>query len=382
MTVLLIPDKFKGSLTAEEVISAISNGIERVDTSIEIHHLIASDGGDGFLEAIGHTVGVEAVHCTTVDPLGREITASYVVNRSSGEAFIELAKTSGMELLKEKERNPLITGTLGTGEQIRDAVKRGFRTIYIGLGGSATNDGGIGIAHALGYKFLDKQQNTLAPIGESLAKIHSIDTSDVDKDIQGVSIVAVNDVDNPLFGDNGAAYVYAKQKGAAIGDIEQLDKGLKHLDTIVQQQMGAKNALVPGAGAAGGAAYGIKTFLGGTFVSGINFMLHLADIDTLVKRKKIDLIITGEGKIDDQTFRGKLIHGVMGLGDSNGIPVVAICGTLGLDREVCIKKGLHAVLEIRDPSKSLAFNMENAASLLENSIFQFMGSSWSQQELE
>ncbi|NNE02735.1 MAG: glycerate kinase, partial [Eudoraea sp.] len=242
-----------------------------------------------------------------------------------------------------------------------------------------TNDGGIGIAHAMGYKFLDEQQNTLAPIGESLARIHSIDASDVELDAKDISIVAVNDVDNPLYGDSGAAFVYAKQKGAAEADIEQLNKGLKHLDTIVQQQMGANHALVAGAGAAGGAAYGIKTFLGGTFVSGINFMLHLADIDSLVKNKKIDLIITGEGKIDDQTFSGKLIHGVMELGDANAIPVVAICGTLGLDKEICMKKGLHAVLEIRDYSKPLAFTMENAASLVEKSIFQFMSSKSSQQ---
>ncbi|NNE01889.1 MAG: glycerate kinase, partial [Eudoraea sp.] len=179
MTVLLLPDKFKGSLTAEEVILALTKGIDRADNSTEIHQMIASDGGDGFLDAIQHTVEVEVVHCTAVDPLGREIKASYLVNIHRGEAFIELAKTSGMEILNEKERNPMITSTLGTGMQIRDAVKRGVRTIYVGLGGSATNDGGIGIAHAMGYKFLDEQQNTLAPIGESLARIHSIDASDV-----------------------------------------------------------------------------------------------------------------------------------------------------------------------------------------------------------
>lgn len=375
MTVLLIPDKFKGSLTAKEVIGALSKGIERAAHHTKIHHLIASDGGDGFLDAIQQTMEVEEVSCAAVDPLGREIMASYLVNTSRGEAFIELAKASGMELLKKKERNPMRTSTRGTGLQIRDAVERGVHTIYIGLGGSATNDGGIGIAEAMGYKFLDAGHNTLAPSGESLDKIHRIDASDVYKDLKGISIVAVNDVDNPLYGTNGAAFVYAKQKGAALKDIELLNEGLKHLDGVVRQQMGVTNANVSGAGAAGGAAYGIKTFLGGTFVSGIDFMLALADIDSLIKNEKIDLIITGEGKIDEQTFSGKLIHGVLDLADSHSIPVVAICGTLGLDKEVCINKGLHAVLEVRDPSKSLAFNMENAAILIENNIFQFMRSS-------
>ena len=374
MTVLLIPDKFKGSATASEVVTALSKGIKRADQHAEIHHLIASDGGDGFLDAIQQLVQLEDVSCATVDPLGREIMASYLLNRSKGVAFIELAKASGMELLEEKERNPMFTSTRGTGLQIRDAVDRGARTIYIGLGGSATNDGGMGIAEAMGYKFLDVAKNALEPSGENLVKLHSIDATNVHKDLKGISIVAVNDVDNLLYGATGAAFVYAKQKGATKRDIELLDKGLKHLDRVVQQQMGITNALVPGAGAAGGAAYGIKTFLGGAFVSGINFMLQLADIDTLVKNHKIDLIITGEGKIDEQTFSGKLIHGVLDLADSHSIPVVAICGTLGLDKEVCINKGLHAVLEVRDPSKSLAYNMSNAAILIENSIFKYISS--------
>jgi len=382
MTVLLIPDKFKGSLTATEVISALSKGIERADKKTKIHHLIASDGGDGFLEAIQQTLEVEEVHCNTVDPLGREIIASYALSRSRGEAFIELAKASGMELLKEDGRNPMITSTLGTGLQILDALEKGVDTIYVGLGGSATNDGGIGIAHALGYKFLDAAQNTLVPTGENLDKIYSIDATAAHKDLKHISIVAVNDVDNPLYGPNGAAYVYAKQKGAAFGHIEQLNGGLRHLDTLVQQQIGENNAQVSGAGAAGGAAYGIKTFLGGSFVSGINFMMHLTDIDALLKKEQIDLIITGEGKIDKQTFSGKLIHGILALGSSHSIPVVAICGTLGLEKEVCIKKGLHGVLEIKDPTKSLASNMENAAVLLEKSIFQFMSSRGNQREIK
>lgn len=374
MTVLLIPDKFKGSLTAIEVIAALTKGIKRAGKNIEILHLIASDGGDGFLDAIQHSMDVEEVSCSTVDPLGRKIKAAYVFNQYKNEAFVELAKASGMELLKEEERNPMITSTLGTGLQIRDAIERGAKKIYIGLGGSATNDGGIGIAQALGYKFLDAAQNILVPSGESLEKIHTIDASGVHKELKHVSVFAVNDVDNTLYGSNGAAFIYAKQKGASSNDIELLNEGLKRLDRVVEQQIGLNNAQVPGSGAAGGAAYGIKTFLGGTFVSGINFMLHHADMDTVLKNEKIDLIITGEGKIDEQTFSGKLIHGVLELGNAHSIPVLAICGTLELDKEKCLENGLHEVLEIRDPSKPLDFNLKNAATLIEKSIFQFMSS--------
>ncbi len=207
-----------------------------------------------------------------------------------------------------------------------------------------------------------------------MEKIHTIDTSGVHKDLKRVSVFAVNDVDNTLYGSNGAAFVYAKQKGASSKDIELLDDGLKHLDRVVEQQIGEKNAQVPGSGAAGGAAYGIKTFLSGTFVSGINFMLQQADMDTVLKNEKIDLIITGEGKIDEQTFRGKLIHGVLELGNAHSIPVLAVCGTLELDKEICLENGLLEVLEIRDPSKPLAFNLQNAATLIEKSIYQFMSS--------
>ncbi len=374
MTVLLIPDKFKGSLTAIEVIAALTRGIKKIKKNIDIHHVIASDGGDGFLDAIQHTMDVEEVSCSTVDPLGRKIRAAYVFNKYTDEAFIELAKASGMELLKEGERNPMITSTLGTGLQILDAIERGAKKIYIGLGGSATNDGGIGIARALGYKFLDVGLNILVPSGESLEKIHTIDASGVHKDLKHVSVFAVNDVNNTLYGSNGAAFVYAKQKGASLKGIELLNEGLKHLDRVVEQQIGENNAQVPGSGAAGGAAYGIKTFLGGKFVSGINFMLQLADIDSVLKSEKIDLIITGEGKIDEQTFSGKLIHGVLEFGKAHSIPVLAICGTLELDKEICLENGLHEVLEIRDPSKPLAFNLQNAATLIEKSIFQFLSS--------
>jgi len=374
MTVLLIPDKFKGSLTAIEVIAALTKGIKRADNKIDILQVIASDGGDGFLDAIRHTMDVEEISCSTVDPLGRKIRADYVFNKYKDEAFLELAKASGMELLKEGERNPMITSTLGTGLQIRDAIERGAKKIYIGLGGSATNDGGTGIAQALGYKFLDVAQNILVPSGESLQKIHTIDASGVHKDLKHVAIFAVNDVDNTLYGSKGAAFVYAKQKGASSKDIELLNDGLKCLDRVVVQQIGKNNAQVPGSGAAGGAAYGIKTFLGGTFVSGINFMLQHADMDSVLKNEKIDLIITGEGKIDAQTFSGKLIHGVLELGNTHSIPVLAICGTLELDKGICLENGLHEVLEIRDPSKPLTFNMQNAGTLIEKSIFQFMSS--------
>ena len=371
MRVLLVPDKFKGSLSAKGVIRALGNGLKKAHSQVEIHSILASDGGDGFLDAVANYVTTEKIVVDTVDPLERPLKATYLINRNTQEAYVELAAASGLVLLENTEKDPMNTSTFGTGIQIRHAIKEGAKTIYVGLGGSATNDGGIGIAYALGYTFLDVSGKVLKPIGSNLSKIDSIESPKATEVLKNIVIYAVNDVNNPLFGENGAAHIYAKQKGAGVKEIAMLDDGLRQLDKTVQKQMGIKYADIPGAGAAGGTAYGLKTFANAQFISGIDFILQLAEIHELLKRQPIDYIITGEGKIDSQTLNGKLINGVLNLGRQHNIPVVAVCGSLDVIEESLKEEGLHEVLEISDRSKPLAYNMRNASELIERAIYMF-----------
>ena len=372
MNFLLIPDKFKGSLTAKEVIAAISKGILSVDKNAKIQSVIASDGGDGFLDAISNNIVLEEVIVPTVDPLCRAISAPYLFNKETKTAYIELAKASGLELLQEKDRSAMHTSTYGTGIQIKDAILKGATSIYVGLGGSATNDAGIGIANALGYNFLDVNERALVPTGESLSKIFKINNKGFFKNIEHISFFAVNDVNNPLFGSNGAAHVYAKQKGATKEEINTLDKGLIYINKLVGEQLGKNNAFVPGAGAAGGTAYGLKTFFNAEYINGINFLLDLAQVSTLLEQQNIDYIITGEGKIDNQTKNGKLVKGVLQKGEKYNIPVVTICGKLEIDKVQQQELGLKDVLETFEPSKGIEYSIKNASKRIENLIFDFL----------
>ena len=371
MQLLLAPDKFKGSLTAREVIEALSLGISSVFPDAQFYEVQASDGGDGFLEAVAHYCRTEQVDVLAEDPLGRPLHAPMRINRERGEAYIEMAQTSGLVLLDEDERSAAKTSSRGTGIQIREALKLGLNKIYIGLGGSATNDGGTGIADALGIQFLDKAGNRLHPSGENLQHIKTIDTRQKPPEIDTAKFFAVNDVNNPLFGPNGAARVYARQKGASTSEVEMLDKGLKHLDTVVRQQLGIIYAEKAGSGAAGGAAYGLKSFLGARFISGTHFVLDLARIPDLLAEHRIDFILTGEGKIDEQTLSGKWINGITELGSLHNIPVIAVCGLSEVSTEVSKKFGLQHLIEVGDKSQSLAYNMENATELVKEAIANY-----------
>lgn len=371
MNFLLIPDKFKGSLTAKEVIVSITKGILSADRSATIHSVIASDGGDGFLDAVTNNLSLQEILVNTVDPLGRPISAPYLLNKLNNTAYIELAKASGLELLKAEERKVMQMSTYGTGVQIVNAMDNGAKTIYIGLGGSATNDAGIGIAQALGYSFLNKNGKKLKPIGNNLSVISKIEKS---KDLKGISFFAVNDVDNPLFGSNGAAHIYGKQKGANQEEIKTLDMGLIHLDRLVTKQFNLENAFIPGSGAAGGTAFGLKTFLGANYINGIEFLLELSEVSKLLEREKVDYIITGEGKIDNQTINGKLVKGVVQIGRKYNIPVVAVCGRLDIKKKELKKLGLENIFETYEVSKGVEHSIKNASKRIEELISGFSNS--------
>ncbi|MCA9139789.1 MAG: glycerate kinase [Planctomycetales bacterium] len=365
MNVLVIPDKFKGSLSASEVIHAIQAGLRKHDPEIQIHAITASDGGDGFLDAIRKSNdAVQTIRCETTDPLGRTIMAEYGIDRHRKSAYIEMARASGMELLRQSERNPMLTTTLGTGLLLVDAIDRDLENIYIGLGGSATNDGGIGIAHALGFRFLDSKGGELQPIGGSLEQIDSIDVSGVTMTMKNVKVHAINDVTNPLTGPEGAATVYAPQKGADAEMVVLLERGLDRLQQVVCRDLGVDAAHVPGAGAAGGTGYGLKVFLGAEFLSGIEFVLSLTGIESLLESGNVDWIISGEGKIDDQTGYGKLVCGVANIGKKYGVPVIALCGVNALQHKTVADLGLAKVVSIHDPTRPLEYTIHNAKELL------------------
>lgn len=371
MHILIAPDTFKGTLTAKGVIQAVKKGILRVSPSIKTYSYILSDGGDGFLNAVSQYTDMEEVMVPTVDPLGRSICVPYGMDRKTASAYIELSQASGITLLKDTERNVMETSTYGTGIQIKDAIEQGAQKIYIGLGGSATNDVGLGIAKALGYCFLDASGIEIHPKG---AELHRVKKIIVPKSISDkrISFFAVNDVNNPLYGQHGAAHVYAKQKGGGPKEIELLDEGLKAISALFLKQLKKGNAHEPGAGAAGGTAYGLKTCLDAEFIAGTAFMIQLANIGERMKRYPIDLIITGEGKIDGQTQNGKLVQGILDLGKVNGIPVVAICGKSELNHEEVQQWGLEDVLPLQDGTLKDTYCMEHTAELIETRTFNFL----------
>ena len=365
MNVLIIPDKFKGSLTAVEVIDAIREGLHRFDSSIRTHAITASDGGDGFLDAIKQSnPSVQTVVCDTTDPLGRPIRAEYGYDATSRAAFVEMAKASGMELLSVAERNPAKTSTHGTGTLIVDAIGRGSRKVYIGLGGSATTDGGIGIGQAVGFRFNDDAGRPVLSVGGALQQIRSVDSANVIPGLADVQIFAVNDVANPLLGPDGAATIYGPQKGADQEMVVTHERGLDNLKKVVRRELKVDVAEVPGAGAAGGTGYGLKAFLGAEFLSGIEFVLASTGIDALLSSGGIDWIVTGEGRIDDQTAYGKLVRGVADVGQKFGVPVVAVCGQLALKDKTVADLGLERAVQIHRTDRPVEYTMQHARDLL------------------
>lgn len=318
MNILLCPDKFKGSLSSENVCLALEKGLLESNTNltVEIHPM--ADGGDGSVEILLPLLKLDPITHSCVDPLNRKISAKYY--HSEGTAFIELASASGLILLKDNERNPLITTTYGTGLMIKDAIERGFKNILLFIGGSATNDGGIGIASALGFKFLDKQGIPLAPIGESLRKIHTIVKC---ADYSSVNITVLCDVTNPMYGSNGAAYIYAGQKGASINDIEILDLGLRNFADVLHSQYDIDLSNEAGIGAAGGVSASLIGLLDAKLENGFDMLADITRLEDAIKRA--DLIITGEGKIDRTSFDGKVVGNVLNLCNKNNKP----CGLVG-----------------------------------------------------
>ena len=353
MKIVIASDSFKGSLSSIEVAESVEKGILDVLPSCNVVKVAVADGGEGTKEALCQTLGGKTVEIPVEDPIGRTINASYVILEDGITAVLEMSAASGLTLLMPSERNPMRTSTYGTGQLIADALGRGCRRFLTGIGGSATNDGGMGMLKALGYRFLDADGNELSGIGASLSKVCRIDDSRVLQAVRESEFIVACDVDSPLYGPDGAAYVFAPQKGADPEMVRALDDGLRHFAEVTAMYMNSSEngssanldkkdgcllfngnviqdmSSMPGAGAAGGLGYAFVTFLGARLKRGVDMVLDAIGFDKMIEGA--DLVITGEGRIDAQTLTGKTPYGVLQRASRQGIPVMALAGLVDLD---------------------------------------------------
>lgn len=367
MKILIAPDKFKGSLDARQVCEAIRQALVKSDATLSIQTLPMADGGEGTAQLLTEHTRGKWITCEVRDPFFRKTQAGYGISGDGQTAFIEMAAASGLQVLTPWETNPMKTSTVGTGDLIADALKHQVKKIVLAIGGSATNDAGLGMATALGYKFYDNQNQELTPIGENLIYLHRVDASQVNPQLRLTEIVVLCDVSNPLHGDNGAAFVFAPQKGASEQDVIQLDKGLQHFADIVHTQLNRSTEFA-GAGAAGGLGAGAKVFLNATLQRGIDYVMEALHVETAIHNA--DLIITGEGKMDAQTLSGKVVAGMVASAVRYKKPVFAIVGKNELSEAQWKQVGISQVISLVDETTSVEMAMKQPEHWIEKRIME------------
>lgn len=360
MKIIVAPDKFKGSLTSLQVCLAVRAGILEFDQNNEVAIFPMADGGDGFAEVMKYYIGTESQAVASVDPLRRNIVSSYEWTETGQVAIIELAAASGLAMLNKEERNPLITSTYGTGLQMKNAIEKGAKKIILGVGGSATNDAGMGILTALGFQFCDAAGQILLPSGENLRRIEKIIPP---SSIPSVLLQIACDVDNPLYGPEGAAYIFSPQKGAGPEEVKILDEGLRQFARVVKKETGKDVATFPGAGAAGGIAAGLTAYFNVNLVEGTSLIIEASKIKSSLD--DADIIFTGEGKLDQQSLRGKTIQAIASLASERKIPTVALCGKVELQPFERQQLGLIMAEEINDGTYTEEESIEKASMLLQ-----------------
>lgn len=344
MRIVVAPDSFKECASAPAVAEAIAAGVRRVVPDADLELVPMADGGEGTVDALVNATSGRIVEVDVTGPLGGRVTAAYGILGDGGTAVIEMAAASGLGLVPVDKRDPRTATTYGTGELIAHALEQGVRRLVIGIGGSATNDGGAGMAQALGFSLKDPSGAELPPGGSALARLDFIDTSGKHPALEGCQVLVACDVDNPLCGPGGASHVYGPQKGATREVAEELDRALHHFGTVVEQQLGVAILDLPGAGAAGGLGAGLVAFAGGQLQPGVGLV---AEACNLAKRLDgADLVITGEGSLDSQTASGKTPVGVARIAKSRGVPVVALAGTLGEGYASVYAEGIDAVFSV------------------------------------
>lgn len=351
MNILIAPDKFRGSLEADEVCKAMEEGIRMVNPDAEVVAIPLADGGEGTARALTQSNGGTFVNVEVRDPLGRAITSSYGLSADGKIAFVEMALATGLALLTTDERDPLEASSFGTGQLIADALDKGVETVILGIGGSATTDAGTGMAEALGYQFFNNQKEAINPKGGNLSEISTINRENIHPRLDKVQFIVACDVTNPLFGEKGAAYIFAPQKGADAAGVKLLDEGLKSLSAIATTTFGKDVSLVPGAGAAGGVGAGALLFLNAELREGAQIVIEFTGLENFIP--KADIVITGEGKLDKQTLDGKLIFGLSNLCKKYKVPIAALCGTLAIDPEECESAGLTYAASVLNRPQTL-----------------------------
>jgi glycerate kinase len=365
MTVLIAPDKFKGSLTAPQVCDAIGSALQELNSSLNIYSLPLADGGEGSCELLTKLSDGTFTTVPVHDPLDRPIDVAYGLSRDGSTAFMEIAPASGLQLLKKEERNPMITTTRGTGELIRHALDHGVSKIFLGIGGSATNDAGTGLAEALGVRFLSSDGNQLKPVGENLRYIHTIDISQLHTRSAAIDLTIFCDVDNPLFGPQGAAYIFAPQKGADEKMIAVLDDGLRHYASLLEKTF-QRPVNFPGAGAGGGLPASLKVFTNLTVIPGMEFIIQFTGLEERIQQA--DIIITGEGKIDRQTLSGKVVNGIAQLARKYNKRLIVVAGTCELSPAELGQLGVYKAVTLMHEGISEEYAIQNAATLLKQRI--------------
>lgn len=367
MKILLAPDKFKGSLKAEEVCSILAEEIQSISATFKVESLPLADGGEGTAGLLTTLSGGHQTRVMVKDPLLRDISTSYGVDRDGKTAFIEMANASGLQNLAVDERRCMITSTFGTGQLIAHALNNGIRKIIIGLGGSATNDAGLGMARALGFKLMGQNGVHLIGRGEDLNFLADIDRRDAHPAIAETEFIALTDVTNPLYGPHGAAYTFARQKGATDDEIKILDEGLRRFSAIATRENYSLE--FKGAGAAGGLGAGVCYFLNAKIESGIDFISAHTRLEERIK--KADIVITGEGKLDRQSMRGKVVHGVSQLARQHQKKLFVVTGVCELDDDDLKELGINQVVSLVNAHTDPATAISNAAQILRQRVREF-----------
>lgn len=371
--IILAPDSFKESMTAKEVCIAMEKGIKKANSKITCIHVPMADGGEGTMQSLVDATGGIKYSVNVVGPLGNEVEAEYGILGDGETGILEMASASGIQLVPVDKRNPLVTTTYGTGQLIKACLDRNIKRLLIGIGGSATNDGGAGVVQALGGKLLDREGREIGFGGGELGKLASIDLANLDLRLKNIKVEVACDVTNPLCGLKGASNVFGPQKGAAPQMIEILDKNLRHYADIIKEQFGKEVIDVPGAGAAGGLGAGIMVFLDGTLKNGIEMVVEYLKLEE--KIKSADMVWTGEGSIDFQTQYGKTPLGVARVAKKHDKPVIALAGKvgsniealydMGIDSIFCIMRGVATLEEaLKDGKENIEKTSENIIRLL------------------
>ena len=362
MKIVVAPDSFKGSVTALQAADAIEQGLRRVFPNAEIDKIPMADGGEGTVQSLVDATGGHIQTQRVIGPLGNEVDAEFGILADGVTAVIEMAAASGLTLVPPHQRNPLHTTTYGTGQLIHAALDAGCRRLIIGIGGSATNDGGAGMAEALGSQFLNADRKPIERGGGALSELTSIDTTSIHSEIANTDTVVACDVNNPLTGPEGASHVYGPQKGATPEMVKTLDAHLEHYDEVLMQTFGQSFNNIPGAGAAGGLGAGLMAFLNAELKLGVDIMIDTVKLKD--RMKGASLVITGEGQLDFQTAFGKTPVGVAKVAKADNIPVIAIAGGIGEGAEAVYNAGIDAMLGIVQAPMPLENAVEDAPQLI------------------